>query len=257
MTIPADSSFPALGGSRLPVRPRIDARSTDHCSYVDAGRILRDLSPFGSAGPRLVVTDVDSTLIHEEVIEELAQRAGTRAEVAEITARAMNGELDFAESLHRRVATLAGIPQSVFVEVLSQVTVTHGVPEVIARVHAAGGKFGVVSGGFAEVVEPLCEALGIDFFLANRLEVADGVLTGRVLGEVVTAQSKVDAMGSWAGSMGVTSADVLAVGDGANDVPMLQAAGLGVAFCAKPAVRRAVSAQLDVRSLQPLLQLWG
>ncbi|GMA92613.1 hypothetical protein GCM10025869_31420 [Homoserinibacter gongjuensis] len=129
----------------------------------------------------LVVLDVDSTLIEDEVIELLADAAGSREAVAEVTFRAMNGELDFAESLRERVAALAGLPESVFAEVGARVTVTRGVPEMIASVQAAGGKVAVVSGGFHEIIDPLAERLGLDHWRANRLEVADGVLTGRVI----------------------------------------------------------------------------
>ena len=199
-----------------------------------------------SGAPGLVVTDVDSTLIRQEVIEELAEAAGTRARVAEITSRAMNGELDFAQSLRERVATLAGVPESVFGDVLSAITPTKGARELI---HRAGGKFGIVSGGFEEVVAPLAASLDIDFYAANRLEVAGGVLTGRVLGRIVTSQVKVECLRSWASSLGVPLERTVAIGDGANDIPMMHEAGVGIAFCAKPAVREQVSVQLNTPDL--------
>ena len=201
---------------------------------------------FASGAPGLVVTDVDSTLITQEVIEELAGAAGTRQRVAEITSRAMNGELDFAESLRERVATLAGVPDSVFGDVLSTITPTKGARELIDAVHRAGGKFGIVSGGFEEVVAPLASSLGIDFYAANRLEVAGGVLTGRVLGRIVTSQVKVDCLRS---SLNVPLECTVAIGDGANDIPMMHEAGVGIAFCAKPAVREQVSVQLNTPDL--------
>lgn len=200
---------------------------------------------FASGAPGLIVTDVDSTLISEEVIEELAEAAGTRARVAELTSRAMNGELDFAESLRERVATLAGVPESVFASVLASITPTKGARELITAAHRAGAKFGVVSGGFEEVVAPLAASLNIDFYAANRLEVASGVLSGRVLGRIVTSQVKVDCLRSWASSLDIPIERTVAIGDGANDIPMMHEAGVGIAFCAKPAVREQVSVQLN------------
>ena len=204
---------------------------------------------FASGAPGLVVTDVDSTLIGQEVIEELAEAAGTRAEVAAVTARAMNGEIDFERSLRERVATLRGVPASVFAEVLARITPTPGARDLIRAVHAAGGSFGVVSGGFEEVVAPLAASLGIDFYAANRLEVEGGVLTGRVTGRIVTSQVKVECLREWASSLGVPLERTVAIGDGANDVPMMNEAGVGIAFCAKPAVRERVAIQLNVPDL--------
>ena len=138
----------------------------------------------------LVVLDVDSTLVENEVIELLAEDAGSLAEVADITSRAMNGELDFAESLRSRVSTLAGLPESVFASVRTRVTVTNGVDELIAGVHAAGGVIGVVSGGFAEIVDPLARELKLDYWRANRLEVEAGLLTGGLTGTIIDAEAK-------------------------------------------------------------------
>lgn len=220
-------------------------------------------TPFGygrtasSPAPGLIVTDVDSTLIAEEVIEELAARAGTRERVAAITARAMNGEIDFAESLRERVATLEGVGATVFEEVLDEIHPTPGAQELIDAVHAHGGAFGVVSGGFEEVVAPLARRMGIDHHLANRLEVAGGVLTGRVLGEIVTAKAKAAALESWARAHGLDLARTVAIGDGANDIPMMRRAGLGIAFCAKPSVRDAMDYALDVRRLDLLIPALG
>lgn len=206
-----------------------------------------------SPPPRLVVTDVDSTLIAEEVIEELAARAGTRERVARITARAMNGEIDFADSLRERVATLADVPQSVFAQVLDEVHPTEGAQELIDAVHAHGGAFGVVSGGFEEVVAPLARRMRIDHFLANRLEISAGRLTGRILGEIVTAEAKVRALEDWARLHDADLALTVAIGDGANDIAMMRTAGIGIAFCAKPAVREAVRHALDLRRLDVLI----
>ncbi|MDO4259414.1 MAG: phosphoserine phosphatase SerB [Actinomycetaceae bacterium] len=212
---------------------------------------------FFAAPPPLVITDVDSTLISQEVIEELAHHAGSRNEVAAITARAMNGELDFAQSLHARVATLKGLPLSIFERVVDAVTPTVGAQLLIDEIHRHGGHFGVVSGGFEEVVGPLCQRMGIDHYVANRLEVSNGELTGRVLGDVVTAETKVEKVHEWAGLHGTDAAHVLAIGDGANDVPMLKTAGLGVAFCAKPAVREDISAHLNIARLDAVRACWA
>jgi phosphoserine phosphatase len=205
----------------------------------------------------LVVLDVDSTLIEDEVIELLADAAGTREAVAEVTFRAMNGELDFTESLRERVATLAGLPESVFAEVSARVTVTRGVPQMIAGVHAAGGKVAVVSGGFHEVIDPLAEQRGLDHWRANRLEVADGVLTGRVIPPVVDAAAKAEALQEWADAAGIPITQTIAVGDGANDLPMMALAGLSVGFDAKAPVRDVADVLLDARDLSMLLPLLG
>ncbi|MDQ2699111.1 MAG: phosphoserine phosphatase SerB [Actinomycetota bacterium] len=205
----------------------------------------------------LVVLDVDSTLIEDEVIELLADAAGTREAVADVTFRAMNGELDFAESLRERVATLAGLPESVFAEVSARVTVTRGVPQMIAGVHAAGGKVAVVSGGFHEVIDPLAEQLGLDHWRANRLEVADGRLTGQVIPPVVDALAKAEALQEWADAAGIPIAQTIAVGDGANDLPMMALAGLSVGFDAKAPVRDVADVLLDARDLAMLLPLLG
>lgn len=210
-----------------------------------------------ASGAGLIVTDVDSTLIGQEVIEEIAHYAGTRDEVARITERAMNGELDFAQSLRHRVATLAGVPEQVFADVSRAITVTVGAQHLVDTVHANGGIFGVVSGGFEEVVAPLAASLGIDHYCANRLEVQEGLLTGRVLGEIVTADTKVHMLQTWARQHSVPMDRTVAIGDGANDIPMMRAAGMGVAFCAKPAVREQVGTQLSMPRLDVMSVIAG
>src|SRR5664279_2704849 len=160
----------------------------------------------------LVVLDVDSTLIENEVIELLAERAGSGPAVAEITFRAMNGELDFEHSLRERVATLKGLPVSAIDTVRAKVTVTRGVPELVAGVHAAGGRVAVVSGGFHEVIDPLAAQLGLDEWRANRLEVADGVLTGGLIPPIIDAAAKASALRGWAAEAGVPLSQTLAVG---------------------------------------------
>jgi phosphoserine phosphatase len=205
----------------------------------------------------LVVLDVDSTLIEQEVIELLAARAGSLDAVADITARAMNGELDFAASLRERVATLAGLPESVFAEVGELVTVTRGVDELVAGVHAAGGRIAVVSGGFHEVVDPIAERLGLDHWRANRLVVANGELTGEVDGPIVDAEAKAGALREWANAAGIPLRQTVAIGDGANDLRMMAAAGLSVAFDAKAPVRGAADTLIDERDLSTALALLG
>jgi len=204
-----------------------------------------------------VVLDVDSTLIEDEVIELLAGHAGSLAEVKHITLRAMNGELDFEESLRARVATLAGVRGSVFEEVGRQVTVTAGVPEMIAGVKDAGGRVAVVSGGFHEVLDPIAVALGLDYWRANHLEVRDGALTGRLLGSVIDAEAKASTLREWAGDFGVPLSQTVAVGDGANDLPMMAIAGLAIGFDAKAPVRDLAGVLIDARDLSQVLPLLG
>lgn len=211
-----------------------------------------------SLRPRfLVVLDADSTLIQDEVIELLADAAGSRELVADVTERAMRGELDFAESLRERVATLAGLPENVFADVGALIRPTVGVHELIAGVHAAGGLFGVVSGGFHELLDPIGESFGIDSWRANRLEIADGTLTGKVLGPIVDAQAKADSLRDWADAAGIPLSRTIAVGDGANDLAMMAVAGLAVAFNAKPRVRAEADVAIDVADLSQVLPLLG
>ncbi len=206
---------------------------------------------------RLVVLDVDSTLIENEVIELLADVAGTRALVADVTERAMRGELDFAQSLRERVATLAGISVTTFDAVRAQVKVTSGVPELIAAVHAGGGRVCVVSGGFHEILDPLAHELVLDDWKANRLEVADGVLTGRVEGPIIDAQAKADWLTTWAADGGFDVADTVAIGDGANDLKMMAIAGTSIAFDAKPIVAEAADYAISTRDMREAIGIIG
>ncbi len=215
----------------------------------------------GAAGPRsigrrrLVVSDVDSTFITDEVIELLADHAGTRAEVTEVTERAMRGEIDFAESLRDRVATLAGVPATALDEVRAAVQLTPGARELVAEVRRRGWELGLVSGGFAEILGPLAESLGIRLWRANRLEVADGLLTGRTFGRVVDSAYKEATLREWAADAGVDLRDTVAVGDGANDLDMIRAAGIGIAFAAKPVVRAQAPFSLDGPRLDAVLDV--
>lgn len=205
----------------------------------------------------LVVLDVDSTLIENEVIELLAAHAGSEPEVAEITTRAMNGELDFAASLRARVSTLAGLPESVFAECARDIRVTLGAEEMIAAVTAAGGNVAAVSGGFHELLDPLSRRLGLSYARANRLEILDGKLTGVVSGPVIDAQAKADALREWAEHSGTPLAATIAVGDGANDLLMMKAAALSVGITAKPIVRANADVHIDSRDLSAILPLIG
>jgi phosphoserine phosphatase len=195
----------------------------------------------------LLVMDVDSTLITGEVIEMLADHAGSRALVTEITERAMRGELDFAASLHERVATLAGLPTGVLDDVQAAIELSPGARELIGAVQGRGWAVGLVSGGFVELVGPLAASLGISLFRANALEVADGRLTGRVTGPVVDRAAKAVALRDYAEAVGVELSRTVAIGDGANDLDMLDAAGFGIAFNAKPVVAAQADAVLGAR----------
>ena len=205
----------------------------------------------------LVVLDVDSTLIENEVIELLAAEAGSLAEVEDITFKAMNGELDFEESLRARVRTLAGLRESVFAEVGELVTVTRGVPELISGVRGAGGRVGVVSGGFHEILDPLAEHLGLDYWRANRLEVVDGVLTGGLTGPIIDAEAKATTLREWAAESSIPLTNTVAVGDGANDLTMMAIAGLAIGFDAKAPVRDLAGVLIDDRDLSQVLPLLG
>jgi phosphoserine phosphatase len=207
--------------------------------------------------PRLVVMDVDSTLIQDEVIELFAAHAGCEAEVAAVTAAAMRGELDFEESLHARVALLAGLDESVVDKVRSQVRLTPGARTLIRTLKRLGCRVGVVSGGFTQVTDALQERLGLDFAAANTLEIVDGRLTGRVTGEIVDRAGKARLLRRFAAEAGVPLSRTVAIGDGANDLDMLNAAGLGVAFNAKPLVRQAAHTAVNVPFLDTVLYLLG
>ncbi|MGY1713256.1 phosphoserine phosphatase SerB [Geodermatophilus sp. SYSU D01106] len=217
------------------------------------------VEPVGLArrSKRLIVLDVDSTLVRGEVIDELAARAGRAAEVARITAAAMNGELDFAESLRARVATLAGLPVEVLDEVREHLELTPGARTLIRTLQRHGFRCGIVSGGFTQITDPLAASLGLDFAAANTLEVADGRLTGGLVGEIVDRAGKARALARFAGEHGIPLEQTVAVGDGANDLDMLNAAGLGIAFNAKPMVREQAHTALNQPYLDAVLQVLG
>lgn len=198
------------------------------------------------ASRKLLIMDVDSTLIQQEVIELLAAYAGKREEVAAVTEAAMRGELDFAQSLHARVAVLAGLPVDVVRSVREEVRLSLGAAELVAAFKAAGHVVAVVSGGFNQILGPIAEELGLDYWIANELEIVDGALTGKVLGAVIDRAAKEKYLREWAAAEGIDLEHTIAVGDGANDLDMLGAAGIGVAFNAKPAVRAVADAAINM-----------
>jgi phosphoserine phosphatase len=206
---------------------------------------------------RLIVMDVDSTLIRDEVIDLLAARAGCAPQVAKVTAAAMRGELDFATSLRERVELLAGLDAAVLDEVRGELRLTAGARTLISTLGALGYKSGIVSGGFLQVIEPLAAELGIGYVAANTLQVAAGKLTGRLSGPVIDRAGKAEALRRFAADAGVPLSQTVAVGDGANDLDMIAAAGLGIAFNAKPAVRDAADTSVSVPYLDAILYLLG
>lgn len=207
----------------------------------------------------LVVLDVDSTLTQNEGIDLLAARVSSVAaeQVAAITDKAMRGELDFTESLVARVRHLRGIPEAVVAEVASQVILTAGARELVDTLHAHGHLVGVVSGGFHELIDPLVIDLGLDFSRANRLGISAQLLNGELVGPIIDAQAKTDALREWASLSNIPMEQTVAVGDGGNDVLMLRDAGLGIAFMAKPVARKAADLALDTPDLSEVLGLLG
>jgi phosphoserine phosphatase len=208
-------------------------------------------------GVHLVVLDVDSTLIKQEVIDVLAGFAGVEDQVSEITHRAMNGELDFAQSLTQRVALLAGLPVSVLTEVRSSIEFTPGAATLCRTLSRLGFHVALVSGGFSEVVTPLASELGVTHVRANHLEVVNGFLTGRLTGQMIDRKGKAQALHDFARMFDVPMSRTIAVGDGANDLDMLNAAALGIAFNAKPYVRERADSALTSPYLDTILYVMG
>ena len=240
---------PGVGGRLQTALNRVAAQEHVDVAVEDYSLALRT--------KRLIVFDVDSTLVQGEAIEMLAARAGAQGAVAAITDAAMRGDLDFAESLEQRVATLAGLPATVIDEVAAQLQLMPGARTTIRTLRRLGFRCGVVSGGFRQIIEPLAEELMLDFVAANELEVVDGVLTGRVVGPIIDRPGKAEALRDFAQQAGVPMQQTVAVGDGANDIDMLAAAGLGVAFNAKPALREVADASLSQPYLDTVLFLLG
>lgn len=210
-------------------------------------------------GRLLVVLDVDSTLTQEEGIDLLASYVSPRvaSDVADITAAAMRGELDFEQSLRARVAVLAGVTEAQLDEAARMVTLTEGARELVSVLKAHGHLVGAVSGGFHQMIDPLIAELDISFHRANSLEILDGVLTGSLVGHVVGAREKADTLIDWALGNNIPLANTVAIGDGGNDVFMLQEAGLGIAFMAKPVAKEAADLVIDTPDLAQVLDMLG
>ena len=208
-----------------------------------------------SAPRRLVVLDVDSTLTRDEGIDLLAGLVSpdTAAEVAAVTAATMRGELDFEESLRKRVAALRGVSLEAVAAATSHVRLTDGAHDVVSALHAHGHLVGAVSGGFHQMIDPLAEDLGLDFHRANTLEVSNGLLTGSLVGDIIDAQAKAATLAHWASSHSIDMANTVAIGDGGNDVEMLGQAGVGIAFMAKPVAKAAADLVIDVPDLREVL----
>lgn len=203
----------------------------------------------------LCVMDVDGTLIAEEVIDLLGREAGCEAEISEITNQAMRGELDFETSLRARVALLKGLPISVFDTVFKSIHLSKNAQEFISILQKNGILVGLVSGGFTPIVERLAKSLSISYFSANQLEVKDGFLTGRLVGEIVTGQVKQATLERWRNEIELPKERTIAIGDGANDLLMLKSAGHGIAFCAKDVVKAEIACHVDTRDLLEVLPL--
>lgn len=206
---------------------------------------------------RLIVLDVDSTLIQSEVIDSLAAKAGRESEVAAVTAAAMAGELDFGQSLRDRVSVLQGLPASALDEVYDELVLTPGAGTLVRTLKAMGFRCGIVSGGFTQITDRLVTRLDLDFSAANTLEILDGRLTGRLLGELLDRRGKAAALKRFAAQFDIPLSQTVAVGDGANDIDMLATAGLGVAFNAKPVVREQAHAALNQPYLDAILFVLG
>lgn len=198
--------------------------------------------------------DVDSTLIQQEVIELLANQAGVLREVKLITDMAMAGEIDFEESLRQRVSLLAGLNTQALERVKADISFTPGALDLIDAIHALGGKVGAVSGGFTQILDSIAEQIQLDYWLANRLELVNGELTGELVGDVIDAAAKSNALLSWSSDSGIALQDTIAIGDGANDILMLRSAGFAIAFRPKPILRAHADFVIEENSLLPVIE---
>lgn len=244
--------FEVGGVSKATLRDQLSAVA--RANHID---IAVQESGLDRRGVHLIVMDVDSTFIQDEVIELLAARAGVEAEVAEITARAMNGEIDFEQSLRERVAMLKGLSATALTEVLGDITFTPGAKTLTRTLNRIGFQVALVSGGFIEVVKPLADSLGVTNVRANKLAVVDGVLTGELDGPVIDREAKATALREFAAHYGIPMSRTIAIGDGANDLDMLNEAALGIAFNAKPFVRDAAHASVNTPYLDTVLYVLG
>ena len=203
----------------------------------------------------LCVMDVDGTLILEEVIDLLGREVGREEEISQITSRAMRGELDFESSLRKRVSLLEGLPVSVFDKVFNTIQLTPNAQEFISILQKNGILVGLVSGGFTPILERLAKSLGIAYFSANQLEVKDGFITGKLIGQIINPEVKKDILEQWRKELKVPKERTLAIGDGANDLLMLKSAGLGIAFCAKEVLKKEIPHHVDKRDFFEVLSL--
>ena len=244
--------FIVSGTNQLSIRQCLAEVTTSHQVdiAVSPGGLMRHAK-------KLIVMDVDSTLIQQEVIELLAAKAGVQEQVVAITECAMRGELDFAESLRARVALLKGLPESVIAEVQTEVSLTPGARTLVQTLHKLGHIVALVSGGFTEVIKPIAVDLNIAHYRANSLEISDGLLTGKVQGTIVDRAGKAEALREFATLEGVSLEQTIAIGDGANDLDMISIAGLGIAFNAKPAVKAAADSSVSAPYLDSVLYLLG
>jgi phosphoserine phosphatase len=206
---------------------------------------------------RLVQLDVDSTFIQQEAIELLAAKAGVLEQVATITASAMRGELDFEQSLRARVALLKGLPESVIGEVQKEISLTDGAQELVTTLHDRGHSVSLVSGGFLDIIEPMIKAMSINYYKANKLEIVAGVLTGGLIGPIIDRAAKGEALKEFASASSVVMENTVAIGDGANDLDMIAAAGLSIAFNAEPIVIEAADLAINEPSLRSVISLIG
>ena len=203
----------------------------------------------------LCVMDVDGTLILEEVIDLLGREAGCEEEISQITSRAMRGELDFESSLRKRVSLLEGLPVSVFDKVFNTIHLTPNAQIFISILQKNGILVGLVSGGFTQIVERLAKSLGIAYFYANQLEIKDGLLTGKLVGQIISPQIKKETLEQWREELKLSKDRTVAIGDGANDLLMLKSAGLGIAFCAKEVLKKEIPNHVDKRDFLEVLPL--
>jgi len=208
-----------------------------------------------STTKKLVQLDVDSTFIQQEAIELLAAKAGALDEVSRITAAAMRGELDFSQSLIARVALLQGLSEDVIMQVQREITLTDGAIELVAALHQRGHFVSLVSGGFTNILQPIVDDMKIDFYRANTLEIIDGLLTGKVIGPIVDRAAKADALREFAQACAVELSNTVAIGDGANDLDMMEIAGISIAFNAKPIVEAAADYSIKEPSLRSVVAL--
>lgn len=203
----------------------------------------------------LCVMDVDGTLILEEVIDLLGRESGCEEEIAQLTSQAMQGELDFESSLRKRVSLLEGLPISVFDTVFNSIHLSPNAQEFISILQKNGILVGLVSGGFTPIVDKLAKSLGIAYFSANQLEVKDGLLTGKLVGQIISPEVKKETLEQWREELKLSKERTVAIGDGANDLLMLKSAGLGIAFCAKEVLKKEIPNHVDKRDFLEVLPL--